>query len=130
MDRNCCSRAISRPAMRTYVEDTRGGAPMPVTAEGVAASRVSPDGKYVTAVDGGKLNLLPIAGASRKRLWTCSPENPCCAGAPMGAFCFCATDEGLTAVKINRLDLASRREEPWKELKPADPVGVRIGMWL
>jgi hypothetical protein len=24
------------------------------------------------------------------------------------------------------LDLASGREEPWKELKPADPVGVRI----
>jgi hypothetical protein len=34
--------------------------------------------------------------------------------------------EGLTEVKISRLDLMSRREEPWKELKPADPVGVRM----
>jgi hypothetical protein len=33
---------------------------------------------------------------------------------------------GRTAVKINRLDLASRREEPWKDLRPADPVGVQI----
>ena len=30
-------------------------------------------------------------------------------------------------MKINRLDLATGREEPWKELKPADPVGVQIG---
>jgi hypothetical protein len=29
-------------------------------------------------------------------------------------------------VKINRLDLASGRQELWKELKPADPVGVQI----
>ena len=30
-------------------------------------------------------------------------------------------------MKISRLDLTAAREEPWKELKPADPVGVRIG---
>jgi hypothetical protein len=35
-------------------------------------------------------------------------------------------NEGLTAVKINRLDLSRGSEEPWKELKPADPVGVQI----
>ena len=51
---------------RTYVQDMRGGRPMPVTAGGVSASRVSPDGKYVTAVVGGKLNLLPIAGGEPK----------------------------------------------------------------
>jgi Tol biopolymer transport system component len=91
--------------VRTYQQDVRGGAPTPVSAEGVPATRVSPDGKYVTAVAGGKLNLLAIAGAEPK------------ASLEM---------VGLTAVKINRLDLTSRREEPWKELKPADPVGVQI----
>ena len=55
----------NRP-MRTYLQDTRGGAPVPVTPEGVVASRVSPDGKYVTEVAGGKLNLLPIAGGAPK----------------------------------------------------------------
>ena len=43
-----------------------------------------------------------------------------------GRFLFLQQMVGLTAVKINRLDLASRREELWKEIKPADPVGVRI----
>ncbi len=44
-----------------------------------------------------------------------------------GRYLFLRQDEGLTAVRISRLDLASGREEPWKELKPADPVGVQIG---
>jgi hypothetical protein len=43
-----------------------------------------------------------------------------------GRFLFLQQMVGLTAVKINRLDLASRRGELWKEIKPADPVGVRI----
>jgi hypothetical protein len=43
-----------------------------------------------------------------------------------GRSLFLRQNEGLTAVKINRLDLASGRQELWKELKPADPVGVQI----
>jgi hypothetical protein len=33
---------------------------------------------------------------------------------------------GLTALNVNRLDLAQGREQLWKELKPADTVGVQI----
>jgi hypothetical protein len=43
-----------------------------------------------------------------------------------GRALFLRQDQGRTAVKISRLDLVSGHEEPWKELKPADPVGVRI----
>ncbi len=43
-----------------------------------------------------------------------------------GRYLFLRQDQGLTAVKISRLDLVNRREEPWKDLKPADPVGVQI----
>ena len=55
----------SRP-MRTYSQDIRGGAPVPLTPEGVAATHVSPDGKYLTELAGNKLNLVPIAGAAPK----------------------------------------------------------------
>ncbi len=51
---------------RTFLQDVRGGQPKPVTPEGVAATRVSPDGKYVTAAAGGKLSLLPIDGGEPK----------------------------------------------------------------
>jgi Tol biopolymer transport system component len=118
--------------MRTYLQDIRGGEPVPVTPRGVVGSRVSPDGKYVTAIVGGKLNLLPITGAPSKPV---GPVQVIDIGAgdsvvrwsTDGRYLFLRQNEGLAAMKINRLDLASHREEPWKELKPADPVGVRIG---
>ncbi|MGA2212967.1 MAG: protein kinase [Bryobacteraceae bacterium] len=112
--------------IRTYVQDVNGGAPMPVTAEGVAASRVSPDGKYATALDGGKLNLLPMAGGEPKAAVDIEPGQSVLRWSADGRFLFLQQMVGLTAVKINRLDLASRRGELWKEIKPADPVGVRI----
>jgi len=116
--------------VRTYTQDVRGGGPRPVTPEGVAATRVSPDGKYVTAVDGAKLNLLPIMlpveGAEPKAALDIQPQESVLRWSADGRFLFLQQLVGLTAVKINRLDLASRREETWKEIKPADPVGVKI----
>ncbi len=113
--------------MRTYLQDTRGGAPVPVTAEGVVASHVSPDGKYVTDVVGNKLNLLPVAGGAPQPGLDVEAGEAVIRWSADGRYLFLRRDEGLTAMKIHRLDLAARREEPWKELKPADPVGVRIG---
>jgi Tol biopolymer transport system component/predicted Ser/Thr protein kinase len=112
--------------MRTYLQDVSGGRPMPVTGEGVPAARVSPDGKYVTAVAGGKLNVLPIAGGEPKAVLDIQPGESVLRWSADGRSLFLRQMVGLTAAKINRLDLASGREEPWKELKPADPVGVQI----
>ena len=116
----------NRP-LRTYVQDTRGGAPVPVTPEGVAASHVSPDGKYVTDVVGNKLNLLPIGGGTPQPGLEVEAGEAVIRWSADGRYLFLAQNEGLTAMKIHRLDLAARREDSWKELKPADPVGVRIG---
>jgi Tol biopolymer transport system component len=115
----------NRP-MRTYLQDTRGGAPTPLTPEGMPAMHVSPDGKYLTAVVAGKLNLVPIGGAAPKPSVDVQAGESVVRWSADGRSLFVRQNEGLTAVKINRLDLASRREEPWKELKPADPVGVQM----
>jgi Tol biopolymer transport system component/tRNA A-37 threonylcarbamoyl transferase component Bud32 len=115
----------NRP-MRTYMQDTRGGAPTPLTPEGMTATHVSPDGKYLTALVAGKLTLVPIAGAAPKPAVDAPAGESVVRWSADGRSLFLRQNEGLTAVKINRLDLASGREEPWKELKPADPVGVRI----
>jgi Tol biopolymer transport system component len=115
----------NRP-LRTYLQDTRGGAPVPLTPEGVPALRVSPDGKYLTAVMGGKLNLFPIADAAPRPPINVQPGESVVRWSADGRYLFLRQNEGLTAVKINRLDLSRGSEEPWKELKPADPVGVQI----
>ncbi|MGP0071555.1 MAG: protein kinase domain-containing protein [Bryobacteraceae bacterium] len=116
----------SRP-MRTYSQDIRGGAPVPLTPEGVAATHASPDGKYLTEVAGTKLNLVPMAGAAPKPAIEVQAGDAVVRWSADGRYLFLRQSEGPTAVKIDRLDLASGREEPWKELKPADPVGVQIG---
>ena len=113
--------------IRTYIQDIHGAAPVPATPEGMPASHPSPDGKYLTSIVGGKLNLLPIAGAPPKSPVDLQAGESVVSWSADGRSLFLRQDEGPTAMKINRLDLASRREEPWKELKPADPVGVRIG---
>jgi eukaryotic-like serine/threonine-protein kinase len=115
----------NRP-MRTYLQDIRGGAPMAITAEGTTAAHVSPDGKYVTSVVKDKLSVLPIAGIATQMI-DVQPGDSVIRWSADGRSLFLRQNEGLTAMKINRLDLASRHEEPWKELKPADPVGVQIG---
>jgi DNA-binding beta-propeller fold protein YncE len=113
--------------IRAYVQDIHGGRPTAVTPEGVPAGRISPDGKYVTAVAGDTLSVLPIAGGEPKAAVDIEPGQSVIRWSGDGRFLFLRQPEGLTAMKITRLDLGSRREEPWKELKPADPVGVQIG---
>jgi serine/threonine protein kinase len=112
--------------IRTYVQDVHGRSPMPITGEGVAASRISPDGKFVTENAGGKINLLPIAGGPPNASIDIQPGESVLRWSADGRYLFLRQMVGLTAAKINRLDLASHREELWKELRPADPVGVQI----
>ena len=88
--------------------------------------QVSPDGKYVTAVAEGKLSLVPIASAAPRAAIQVEVGQSVVRWSTDGRYLFLRQDEGLTAVKMTRLDLASGRQEPWKILKPADPVGVQI----
>jgi Tol biopolymer transport system component len=115
----------NRP-MRSYMQNTRGGAPTPLTPEGTPAMHVSPDGKYLTAVVAGKLDLFPIAGAAPKPAVDVQAGESVVRWSADGRSLFLRQNEGLNAVKINRLDLGSGREELWKELKPADPVAVQM----
>jgi Tol biopolymer transport system component len=116
----------NRP-LRTYSQDMRGGAPIPLTPEGMPAMHVSPDGKYLAAVVDGKLNLIPIGGAAPKPPLAVEAGESVIRWSADGRYLFLRKQERPAAVKISRLDLATHREEPWKELKPADPVGVEIG---
>lgn len=51
---------------RTYMQEISGGAPRPVTPEGVFAVSVSPDGKFMLAPGpDGHLALFPVDGGTR-----------------------------------------------------------------
>jgi Tol biopolymer transport system component len=113
--------------MRAFIQNLSGGKPVPITPEGTPALRISPDGKYVTATAGGKLNLFPVAGGDPKIIAGIEAGESVIRWSGDGRFLFLQKSEDHSTVKIQRLDIASGRKEAWRELKTPDPVGVQIG---
>jgi tRNA A-37 threonylcarbamoyl transferase component Bud32 len=116
----------NRPS-RTFVQDLRGGKPTPITPEGMTATRVSPDQKYVTVAAAGKLNLMGAAGGELKPVANLEAGEAVVRWSEDGRFLFLRKSEEPASLRISRLDIATGRKEPWKELKTPDPVGVQIG---
>ena len=111
---------------RTFIQDVRGGKPVPVTPEGTQARAVSPDGKYATAAEGGRLSLVPLAGGEPKIIGSIEPEQTVIRWSGDGRSLFLRAMDKPYSTKISRMDISTGRQEPWKELQPPDPVGVRM----
>ena len=115
----------NRPA-RTFVQDLNGGKAVPLTPEGMDGGHVSPDQKYLTVAAAGRLSLFPISGGEPKPIAKLEPGEAVIRWSGDGHFLFLREPDGPAALKINRLDVATGRKEPWKELRAPDPVGVQI----
>ena len=119
------SAAESGHAPRTYLLDIQGGAPRAITPEGTNGGLITPDGKYLLAVDGKRQRwLYPIAGGEPNRLNIVPEPNERVMG-------FSADGKSLLLrtrtipVEVSRVDIATGRRESWKEIAPADPAGVQ-----
>jgi Tol biopolymer transport system component len=111
---------------RTFVQDRNGGKPTPITPEGMIATRVSPDQKYVTVARNGKLNLFPIAGGGLRPIADLEQGESVIRWSGDGHFLFLQKLVEPSVLTVSRLDLNTGRKEQWKELKTPDPVGVQI----
>ncbi len=116
----------NRP-VRAFVQDIVGGKPIPITPEGITGTRVSPDQKYITVASAGKLSLFPIGGGEPKVIANIDPDESVIRWSADGRYLFLRKSDKPSVLQINRLDVSTGRSELWKELKTADPVGVRIG---
>ena len=114
-------------APRAFIQNLSGGSLTAITPERVFAGHISPDGKYITSMAGGKLNLIPVTGGAPKTAASLEPGDSVIRWSGDGRFLFLRQSEEPFALKIKRLELASGREETWRELKTPDPVGVQIG---
>ena len=113
-------------ALRTYVQDLAGGAPRPVTPEGVTGFLLSPDGKLLVAQDRkGKKSLFPLAGGEARPLsgleddyrvirWGSEPD------------ILYVYQSREVPMKIYKFNIASGQKDLWKEITLADPAG-RLG---
>jgi eukaryotic-like serine/threonine-protein kinase len=111
--------------MRMYLFDAESGAHRPVTPEGYRGGAVTPDGKrlytlgpdggtYVSSIDGSA--PVPVPGVD-----------------PRDLFAGFAPDQrvyirkgGATDIpaRLVLLDPATGKEEPWREIVPADAAGI------
>lgn len=117
--------AESGHAARSYLLDTQGGTPRPITPEGTIGFLPTPDGKFVLAVDAKRVRwLYPIAGGEPAKLnFVPNPGERIMGFFDSGKSLLVRTTN--LPVKITRVDIATGRREPFKEIMPADSAGVQ-----
>ena len=111
-------------ARRSYLLDLQGGAPRALTREDTLGFLITPDGKYLLAVDAQRHGwLYPIAGGEPQKFNPNVAIDESVVGfLPDGKSLLVRTRN--LPVKITRVDIATGRRDPWKEIAPADPAGA------
>jgi Tol biopolymer transport system component len=109
---------------RVFVQDLEGGAAKPVTPEGVTASAVSPDGKFLLTETAGKgFGVTPLEGGPSVPVRGIEPNDRPLRWTADGRSLFVGSVRDLPA-RVFRVDLATGRRELWKEFTPGDPTGI------
>ncbi len=112
---------------RLFLQDVAGGAPRALTPEGVRlfdGREISGDGLFVVALGpDGKASVYPLDGGEPRAIpgWTGIDEM--CGWTEDGRGVF-AYPQGQLPAKVVRLELATGKREPWREILPVDPAGV------
>jgi dipeptidyl aminopeptidase/acylaminoacyl peptidase len=107
---------------RSYVYDTETGEARAATPEGVVARLVSPDGKSVIAAGRQmKRSIVSLDGGDPKPIPGLGDDDVLLRWSADGRSLYVA--QGRSPVTLARLDIATGRREPLRELAPADPAG-------
>ena len=110
--------------VQTWVQDPNGGAPQPITPEGIAGTRPSPDGKFLCTVDeAGAIWIYPIAGNKPAPLKGAEKGELPVGWSENGQQLYVARSDYLP-VKVYRVDRVTGRRELLREFAPPDPAGV------
>jgi hypothetical protein len=111
--------------VRFYVMDAAGGAPTPITPEGVGfLSALSPDGKRLAVTGpGNELSIFPIEGGTPRPVPATSSDDIPAAWSKDGGALFVYGRAGQ-GIRVDRIDLASGRRASWKTLVPVDRAGL------
>jgi Tol biopolymer transport system component len=116
---------------RLWVQDLAGGDPAPITREGTAlGARISPDGRRIVVLTAdSRAALVTAEGGEEKPLTGVTEGDVPLQWAENGRAIYFGRRSppsvlaGLS-VSVYKLDVATGRVDPWRELMPADPTGV------
>jgi serine/threonine protein kinase/Tol biopolymer transport system component len=112
---------------RTYLLDVQGGTPRALTPEGTFGGIVTPDGKFVLAIDAQRqrwLYPIEVGGGEPQKLNVALLPGE-------GIMGFTADGKSLRVrtrsipVKVTLIEIAGGKRTPWMEIVPADPAGVQ-----
>jgi hypothetical protein len=105
--------------------DPPGSTARRVTPEGISGSLVSPDGKWVLTTDAHRQRwLYPITGGEPQKLnLDIRPDETVLSFFDNGKSLLLRTR--ALPLEITRVDLATGKREPFKEINPADPAGAQ-----
>jgi dipeptidyl aminopeptidase/acylaminoacyl peptidase len=110
---------------RSYLLDIASGSTRPITPEGVFGGLLTPDGKFLLAIDANRQRwLYPLAGGEPQKLDLKLAPNE-------RVVHFLGDDHTLLTrtteipSHITRLDIATGRREPWKDIDPSDAAGLQ-----
>lgn len=110
--------------VQTWVQDLNGGAPQPITPEGIAGTRPSLDGKFLCTVDeDGAIWIYPIGGNKGAPLKGAEKGELPVQWSENGQQVYVARSDYLP-VKVYRVDRVTGRRELLREFAPPDPAGV------
>ncbi len=109
---------------RMYVQDLAGGAPRPVTPEGVSerANTLTPDGKGIAADLDGRLMLFPVDGGEPKPITGGDTQVAPLRWRDDGRVLF--VRKGRLPARIFALDVTTGQQTLVREFGPRDTVGV------
>jgi eukaryotic-like serine/threonine-protein kinase len=111
---------------RLYEQDLNGGSPRALTPEGFVSNThaVSPDGKqfYARRISDREWMMFPATGGEPHPIAGADKNDSIIQWTPDGKSLYVA-DFGNPA-KVFKLNLATGKREPWKDLTPSDPAGV------
>jgi hypothetical protein len=111
-------------AIRLYVQDLAGGGPRPICPEGVETSSIAVSATgWVAAILERRIWLYSTRGQSPRPVPGTGPGDRPLQFGPDGRALYIR--RGDIPIRVFRIDLETGRAEPWKELSPPDPTGLR-----
>jgi Tol biopolymer transport system component len=111
---------------RVFLIEVPGGKPRALTPEGYRSffGGVSPDGKFVLAAGPDqKRYLYPMSGGEPVAVPGLQLDETPARWSGDGRFLYVYRRRDLP-VRVSRLEIATGKREPWKELMPSDGAGV------
>jgi eukaryotic-like serine/threonine-protein kinase len=105
-------------ATRCFMQSVDGGAPRPITPEGVTTCAPSPDGQSIASDD----SIYPLTGGAPRAIAGVLPDDHLAwTSDPRFMYAYQSTTPPLT---VYRLNVSTGQRQPVTELEPVDPTGL------